>query len=175
MHHPRAILARNAQDGLFPEEKLREYQQALANTCLSCHGAMGQRQLAIDHRDLVAVGYDLIDLNMACPAPKVLRRQRGGALLDEPDTVLRILEAVKAAVTCPVLMKLRVGVDHQPGSQDRFWEIVTRSVAAGIDAHRQAGGGHASTLGELEAQGSQGQLAPAQRDARDLQGAIGFC
>lgn len=85
-------------------------------------------------RDLVAVGYDLIDLNIACPAPKVLRRQRGGALLDEPDTVLKILGAVKDAVDCPVLMKLRIGMDHQPGSLDRFWEIVERSIAAGIDA-----------------------------------------
>ncbi len=85
-------------------------------------------------RDLVAVGYDLIDLNMACQAPKVLRRQRGGALLDEPDSALDILDAVKDAVNCPVLMKLRIGMDHQPESQDRFWEIVDRSVAAGIDA-----------------------------------------
>jgi len=85
-------------------------------------------------RNLVAVGYDLIDLNIACPAPKVLRRGRGGALLNEPDTVLAILNAVRDAVDCPVLMKLRAGVDHQPASQDNFWEIVTRSVGAGIDA-----------------------------------------
>ena len=36
-------------------------------------------------RDLVAAGYDLIDMNCACPAPKVLRRGRGGALLNHPD------------------------------------------------------------------------------------------
>lgn len=48
--------------------------------------------------------------------------------------MLAILEAVKDAVDCPVLMKLRIGTDHQPGSQDRFWEIVTRTVATGIDA-----------------------------------------
>jgi len=44
-----AILAKNAADGLFPASQLRELQQATANTCLSCHGAMGQRQLEIDH------------------------------------------------------------------------------------------------------------------------------
>jgi nifR3 family TIM-barrel protein len=85
-------------------------------------------------RDLVAVGYDLIDLNIACPAPKVLRRGRGGALLNEPDTVLAMLNAVRNAVDCPVLMKLRTGADHQPASRDRFWEIVARSIDAGIDA-----------------------------------------
>src|SRR4030042_26520 len=46
-------------------------------------------------RDLVAVGYDVIDLNFACPAPKVLRRGRGGALLDDPDTVIEILKGAR--------------------------------------------------------------------------------
>ena len=85
-------------------------------------------------RALVGVGYDLIDLNFACPAPKVLRRKRGGALLDDPDTVIDCLQAVRDAVACPVLMKLRVGVDRQPESLEYFWEIVTRSIEQGVDA-----------------------------------------
>jgi tRNA-dihydrouridine synthase B len=90
--------------------------------------------MAAAARALVAVGYDLIDLNFACPAPKVLRRGRGGALLNEPDTVIDILKAVQDAVVCPILMKLRIGVDHKPQSQDCFWEIVTRSIEHGVDA-----------------------------------------
>ncbi|HSR50279.1 MAG TPA: hypothetical protein VLV83_05585 [Acidobacteriota bacterium] len=43
-----AILAEDARDGLFPQQDLPQLQQALANTCLSCHGGMGQRQLEID-------------------------------------------------------------------------------------------------------------------------------
>ncbi|MHC4244020.1 MAG: tRNA dihydrouridine synthase [Planctomycetota bacterium] len=85
-------------------------------------------------RDLVAVGYDVIDLNFACPAPKVLRRGRGGALLNDPDTVIDILKAVRDAVAVPVLMKLRIGVDHKPESQENFWQIVSRSVEHGVDA-----------------------------------------
>ena len=85
-------------------------------------------------RDLTVVGYDVIDLNFACPSPKVLRRSRGGALLNEPDTVIDILKAVRDAVACPVLMKLRIGVNHKPQSRDDFREIVTRSVEHGVDA-----------------------------------------
>ena len=85
-------------------------------------------------RDLAAVGYDVIDLNFACPAPKVLRRGRGGALLNDPDTIIDILKAVREAVTVPVLMKLRIGADHKPESQDNFWRIVSRSVEQGVDA-----------------------------------------
>jgi tRNA-dihydrouridine synthase B len=85
-------------------------------------------------RDLVAVGYDVIDLNFACPAPKVLRRGRGGALLDHPSAIIKILQAVRDAVQCPVLMKLRIGMDHSPASRDDFWETVTRAVEHGVDA-----------------------------------------
>ncbi len=85
-------------------------------------------------RDLVAIGYDLIDVNCACPAPKVLRRRRGGALLDDPDAAIDVLKAVRDAVACPVLVKLRIGLDHSSRSQDNFWEIVTRSIEQGVDA-----------------------------------------
>lgn len=84
-------------------------------------------------RALVAVGYDLIDLNFACPAPKVLRRGRGGALLDDPDTVIDILKAVQDAVTCPILMKLRIGMEHNSRCLDNFWEIVTRAIEQRVD------------------------------------------
>jgi nifR3 family TIM-barrel protein len=85
-------------------------------------------------RALVAAGYDVIDLNCACPAPKVLRRGRGGALLSNPDTAIDILKAVRDSVDCPVLMKLRIGMGHSPQSQDNFWEIVTRAIEQGVDA-----------------------------------------
>jgi len=85
-------------------------------------------------RDLAAAGYDAIDLNFACPSPKVLRRGRGGAMLNEPDTVIDIIKAVRDAVACPVLIKLRIGVNHKPQSRDNFREIVTRSVEHGVDA-----------------------------------------
>jgi len=84
--------------------------------------------------NLVTAGYDVIDLNFACPAPKVLRRGRGGALLSEPDIVIDSLKAVRDVVAGPVLMKLRIGVDHKPQSLHNFWKIVTRSIENGVDA-----------------------------------------
>jgi nifR3 family TIM-barrel protein len=90
--------------------------------------------MAAAARALVAAGYDLMDLNFACPVPKVLHRGRGGALLDDPDTIIDILKAVRDAVACPVLMKLRIGADHEPRSLDYFWEVVTRTIEQGVDA-----------------------------------------
>ncbi|MBT8145666.1 MAG: tRNA-dihydrouridine synthase, partial [Gammaproteobacteria bacterium] len=44
----------------------------------------------------VAMGADVIDINMGCPAKKVLRKAAGSALLKDPALVQRILRAVKA-------------------------------------------------------------------------------
>jgi len=91
-------------------------------------------QMARAARALKQAGYDLVDINLACPAPKVLRKTRGGALLEEPDKALDIVRAVREAVDCPVLVKLRAGFDSKPASQEKFRKIVSGSVAAGIDA-----------------------------------------
>lgn len=82
---------------------------------------------------LVEVGYDLIDLNFACPAPKVLRRKRGGFLLNHPETVMEIFQRVRQAVDCPVLMKLRIGFDNTQASHDNFWKIASWASTEGVD------------------------------------------
>ena len=85
-------------------------------------------------RELVTAGYDLIDLNFACPAPKVLRRGRGGYLLNEPEKVMNIYRAVRDSVDCPVLMKLRIGFGKSSRCRDNFWKIASQASADGIDA-----------------------------------------
>ncbi len=78
------------------------------------------------------VGFDLIDLNFACPAPKVLRRYSGGYLLKEPETAIKIIQFVRNAVSCPVTIKLRAGFDKSQESMDKFWQICHGAVAEGI-------------------------------------------
>ncbi len=85
-------------------------------------------------KSLVAVGYDVVDVNCACPAPKVVRRGRGGAMLNDPDAVIDVLKAVRDSVQCPVMVKLRIGTDYSPCAQDNFWEIVSRAIDVGINA-----------------------------------------
>ncbi len=84
--------------------------------------------------NLCDAGYDIVDLNFACPAPKVLRRGRGGAMLDKPRQVIEILRAVKDAVKKPVMMKLRIGVDDSSASHEDFLQICEEAVAEGVDA-----------------------------------------
>lgn len=54
-------------------------------------------------------GAEVIDINMGCPAKKVLRKAAGSALLKDPGLVERILRAVTAAVDIPVTLKIRTG------------------------------------------------------------------
>jgi len=91
-------------------------------------------EMAQAAKALEGVGYDLIDLNFACPAGKVLRRRRGGYLLKEPAGVMEIYQRVREAVGCPVLVKLRAGFDQSEQMQDNFWRIVTELAVQGADA-----------------------------------------
>lgn len=84
-------------------------------------------------RGLIEAGYDLVDLNFACPAPKVLRRHRGGYLLNDPDRVIEVFRRVRDAVNCPLTMKLRIGYDETTEGHENFWKICEYAAANGID------------------------------------------
>ena len=57
----------------------------------------------------VELGADIIDINMGCPAKKVLQKAAGSALLRDMPLVDKILESVVAAVKVPVTLKIRTG------------------------------------------------------------------
>ncbi len=69
-------------------------------------------ELAIAARSAVAQGAQLIDLNLGCPAKKVCKKAAGSALMAEPDTIARLLDALVAAVDCPISLKMRTGSDR---------------------------------------------------------------
>jgi len=57
-------------------------------------------------------GADIIDINMGCPAKKVIGGASGSALMRDPDHALSLIEATVAAVSVPVTLKMRLGWDH---------------------------------------------------------------
>ena len=61
----------------------------------------------------VANGAQIIDINMGCPAKKVNKKFAGSALLQYPDQVEAILDAVVNAVDVPVTLKIRTGWDPE--------------------------------------------------------------
>ncbi|QZX83818.1 tRNA dihydrouridine synthase DusB [Metapseudomonas otitidis] len=68
--------------------------------------------LAEAARANVALGAQIIDINMGCPAKKVCNKAAGSALMKDEALVARILEAVVKAVDVPVTLKIRTGWDR---------------------------------------------------------------
>ncbi len=60
-------------------------------------------------RRLEQLGFPLVDINMGCPVPKVVREGAGSALLKDPSKVERIVRACAQAVSVPVTVKIRSG------------------------------------------------------------------
>ena len=76
-------------------------------------------------------GAQIIDINMGCPAKKVCNVAAGSALLQNEALVGRILEAVVAAVSIPVTLKIRTGWNPQNRNAVRVAQI---AQCAGIKA-----------------------------------------
>src|ERR1041385_8890089 len=63
-------------------------------------------------RMVEAAGADLVDMNFGCPVRKVTKTGAGATLLEEPDRACRIVSAVAGAVSVPVTVKMRRGLDN---------------------------------------------------------------
>jgi tRNA-dihydrouridine synthase B len=68
-------------------------------------------------------GAALIDINMGCPAKKVVNGQAGSALMREESTAAKIMEAVVKAVKLPVTLKMRTGWDDDSRNAPRLAKI----------------------------------------------------
>ncbi|GHU11078.1 putative tRNA-dihydrouridine synthase [Alphaproteobacteria bacterium] len=60
-----------------------------------------------------SLGCDVIDINMGCPARKIVSNESGSALMKNEDLAVRIAEAVVNAVKIPVTLKMRLGWDAE--------------------------------------------------------------
>ncbi|MGB2409018.1 MAG: tRNA dihydrouridine synthase DusB [Paracoccaceae bacterium] len=80
-------------------------------------------------RMVEANGAQMIDINMGCPAKKVVTGYSGSALLKDLDHALGLIEAVVAAVKLPVTLKTRLGWDDTNLNAP---ELAKRAEAAGI-------------------------------------------
>jgi len=107
-------------------------------------------------RDNVALGAQIIDINMGCPAKKVCSVYAGSALLENEPLVARILAAVVAAVNVPVTLKIRTGPSPDRRNAVRIARLAESSGVRLLAIHgrtRACGfGGHAEydTIAEVK-------------------------
>jgi nifR3 family TIM-barrel protein len=89
------------------------------------------RMMADAARLAIESGADVVDINMGCPAQKVVSQGAGVALMREPDLAVMIARAVVAAVPVPVTVKMRAGFS---AGERNAAEMARAVVEAGIRA-----------------------------------------
>lgn len=80
---------------------------------------------------LESIGADIIDFNVGCPAPKIVKNFEGSALLKEPDKAIGILEGLVQSVNVPVTLKIRKGFSE--GNHDAM-PIIKGAEKVGVAA-----------------------------------------
>src|ERR1700754_4844560 len=76
-------------------------------------------------------GYDEVNLNVGCPSDRVQSGRFGACLMREPALVADCVAAMRAAVSLPVTVKCRIGVDHQDPEQS-LRALINSCADAGV-------------------------------------------
>lgn len=91
--------------------------------------------LAEAARIVEGLGVDLCDINMGCPANKVLSGCAGAALMGDPALAARIVRAVRAVTTLPLTVKFRLGLDEKRKNFLEVGRICQEEGADGVTPH----------------------------------------
>jgi len=134
--------------GTHPEER---------NTACQLFGsdehAMGEAAAKISELDR----FTMLDINMGCPARKVVGGGDGSALLLDPDKAARIMEAVKKNTHLPVTLKTRLGFDADSMNAPALCEAAQELGFAWVTVHgrtrqqQYSGRADYAAIGELKA------------------------
>ncbi|SKC65021.1 tRNA-dihydrouridine synthase B [[Eubacterium] yurii] len=76
-----------------------------------------------------------IDINMGCPAPKIVKNGDGSALMKNPSLASKIVEEAKKNSSIPVTVKIRKGFDDNNVNAVEFAKMLEQSGADAITAH----------------------------------------
>ncbi len=143
------ILAREHGCGLVCTEMISDqallYGNPKTNILLDCRGEQGPISMQIfgsrveymaRAAEIVAGrGADIIDINMGCPTPKIVKNGEGAALMRNPALAADIVAAVVERVDCPVTVKMRKGWDEASVNAVELARLVVRAGAAAVTVH----------------------------------------
>ena len=79
--------------------------------------------------------FDILDINMGCPMPKIVNNGEGSALMKDPILAGRIIEAVSRAADKPVTVKIRKGYNETDSNAPEIAHIAEESGAAAVQVH----------------------------------------
>ena len=79
--------------------------------------------------------FDILDINMGCPVPKIVNNGDGSALLKTPEKIGEIVHKVSSASPVPVTVKIRKGWDDDSINAVEVAKIIEQGGAAAIAIH----------------------------------------
>lgn len=79
--------------------------------------------------------FAILDVNMGCPVPKIVRNGEGSALMKEPRLVSEIVSALVKAIDKPVTVKIRKGFDDDHVNAVEIAKIIEEAGAAAVAVH----------------------------------------
>ena len=100
-------------------------------------GGSDPKELAIAARMGEQAGYDEVNLNCGCPSDRVQSGRFGACLMGEPALVAECVSAMRSAVSVPVTVKCRIGIEPMPiqgtDEYDFLRQFIATVAAAGCD------------------------------------------
>lgn len=93
-------------------------------------GIMSEMAKKIEERP-----FDILDINMGCPVPKVVNNGEGSALMKQPKLVFEIVSKVAGAIQKPVTVKIRKGFDQEHVNAVEIARIAEEAGAAAVAVH----------------------------------------
>lgn len=91
--------------------------------------------MATSARMVTERGMDIVDINMGCPAKKVVKTGSGAALMRDPRKGAKILSAVRESTSLPLTVKIRAGWSPEEANALEIARIIEDSGADGIIIH----------------------------------------
>ncbi len=101
---------------------------------LQLFGAIPEK-MAFAARVIEEKGFEIVDINMGCPAPKIVKNGCGGALLKDPVLIKEILSAVVESVSIPVTVKIRIGYELDDCNAEEVAQIAEECGVKAIAVH----------------------------------------
>ncbi|MGF6376964.1 tRNA-dihydrouridine synthase B [Clostridiales Family XIII bacterium PM5-7] len=91
---------------------------------------MGYAAMTLEDRENV-----ILDVNMGCPVPKIVKNGEGSALMKNPELIYDIISAMTSATTKPVTAKIRIGFDERSINAVEVAKAIEAGGAAAVAVH----------------------------------------
>lgn len=111
--------------------EIREEERPVALQFFGCDATiMSEMAKRIEHRN-----FDVLDINMGCPVPKVVNNGEGSSLMKSPALVEQIVSSITRAIRKPVTVKIRKGFQKEESTAVEIAKAAESGGASAIAVH----------------------------------------